>query len=127
MGLNISGLVINKNYSKNIAQLEPILSQKLVFENEVSLSDACESWKGDEYCDIYFSENGTLIFSSMELGGFEIIAGKQDTLSFVLSESSPSPGLRKLTKCLKVGLPALVLTQYWKRSPAQEIIMYACV
>jgi hypothetical protein len=88
MGLNISGLVINKNYSKNIAQLEPILGQKLVFENEVSLSDACESWKGDEYCDIYFSENGTLIFSSMELGGFEIIAGKQDTLSFVLSESS---------------------------------------
>lgn len=88
MGLNIAGLVINKNYKENISELASIIGENLVFDEEVTLSEACESWKGDDYCDVYFSENGTLVFSSMELGGFEIIAGKQDTLSFVLSESS---------------------------------------
>jgi acyl-[acyl carrier protein]--UDP-N-acetylglucosamine O-acyltransferase len=55
MGLNISGLVIDKNYENNISELESILGQKLVFEKEVSFEEALENWKEDTYCDIYFT------------------------------------------------------------------------
>lgn len=86
MGLNISGLVIDKNYENNISELESILGQKLVFEKEVSFEEALENWKEDTYCDIYFTENGTFILLSMELGGFDFYAKNQTAFSFVLSE-----------------------------------------
>jgi hypothetical protein len=86
MGLNISGLVIDKNYENNINELESILGQKLVFDKEVSFEDALENWKEDTYCDIYFAENGTFILLSMELGGFDFYAKNQIAYSFVLSE-----------------------------------------
>lgn len=86
MGFNISGLVIDKNYQDNLAELETIFGEKLVFDREVSFEEACESWKDDKYCDVYFSETGTILFMSMERGGFEFYAKGQDAFSFVLSE-----------------------------------------
>lgn len=86
MGLNISGLVIDKNYQNNLTELENILGRKLAFEEEVTFDDALENWKEDSYCDIYFSEKGTLILLSMEIGGFEFYAKNQTAFSFVLSE-----------------------------------------
>ena len=86
MGLNISGLVIDRNYKDEITKLETILGQKLVFEKEVIFEEATENWKEDSYCDIYFSEKGTFILLSMEQGGFEFYAQDQTAFSFVLSE-----------------------------------------
>ncbi len=86
MGLNISGLVIDKNYKNDLTELESILGQKLIFEKEVDFDEALESWKEDSYCDIYFSERGTLILLSMEIGGFDFYAKNQIAFSFVLSE-----------------------------------------
>lgn len=86
MGLNISGLVIDKNYSNNISELETILGQKLIFEKEVTFDEAIENWKEESYCDIYFSEKGTLILLSMEIGGFDFYAKNHIAFSFVLSE-----------------------------------------
>jgi len=54
MGFNISGLVINKNYKNDLPALEAILDEKLVLEKEVMFEEACESFKEDGYCDIYF-------------------------------------------------------------------------
>jgi hypothetical protein len=86
MGLNISGVVIDKNYKNNLTELESILGQKLVFEKEVVFEEALENWKEDSYCDIYFSEKGTFVIVSMEIGGFDFYAKDQIAFSFVLSE-----------------------------------------
>lgn len=86
MGLNISGLVIDKNYENNLTELESILGEKLVFEKEVAFEEATENWKEDSYCDVYFSENGTFVLLSMEVGGFEFYGKNQTAFSFVLSE-----------------------------------------
>lgn len=88
MGFNISGLVINKNYTNHLPELEKILGETLIFQKEVSFEDACESWKDDDYCDVYNSENGTLVFLSMTTGGFGFYAENQDAFSFVLSENT---------------------------------------
>lgn len=88
MGFNISGLIISKNYKENLSELEEILGEKLVFDKEVIYETGSENWKEDNYCDIYYSEKGTLIFLSMERGGFEFYAKDSDTFSFVLSEMS---------------------------------------
>lgn len=86
MGLNISGLVIDKNYQDNITQLEEILGEKLNFEKEVLFEEAIENWKEEHYCDIYFSDKGTLIFISMAHAAFEFQVQQQKAFSFVLSE-----------------------------------------
>jgi len=88
MGLNISGLVLNKNYQDNVAELAHILGEEFLKEETIVFDDACESWKGDDYCDVYFSDKGTFVFLSMEKGGFEFCVNDLDTFSFVLSEST---------------------------------------
>lgn len=86
MGLNISGVVIDKNYKENLEELEAVLGQKLVFEKELLFEEALENWKEDSYCDIYFSDKGTFVLLSMEIGGFEFFAKDKIAFSFVLSE-----------------------------------------
>ena len=88
MGFNISGLVIDKNYENKILELQQILDCELTFDKEVNFEEASENWKSDKYCDIYFSEKGTLIFLSFEKSGFEFPVLNQTTLTFVLSEMS---------------------------------------
>lgn len=86
MGYNISGLVIDKNYQNDLNQLEEILGEKLNFEKGVPFEEGSENWKDDNYCDIYFSETGTLIFISMERAAFEFKIKQQKAFSFALSE-----------------------------------------
>ena len=86
MGLNISGLIIDKNYENNLTELESIIGEELVFEKEVTFEETLESWKEDTYCDIYFSKNGTFVLLSMETGGFAFYTENQIAFSFVLSE-----------------------------------------
>jgi len=86
MGLNISGIVIDKNYSDNLTELESIIGETLLFEKEVMFEETCESFKEDGYCDIYFSKKGTFVLLTMEKGGLDYYAKNQDVFSFVLSE-----------------------------------------
>lgn len=86
MGLNISGLVIDKNYKNNLTELESVFEQKMIFEKEVDYEDAIENWKEEDYCDIFYSKNGTIIMLSMITGGFDFNVKDQTAFSFVLSE-----------------------------------------
>jgi len=88
MGFNISGLVIDKDYSDEIEKIEQILEENLSFEKEVDFEEGSENWKGEKYCDIYFSKKGTLIFISMERAAFEFNVKNQKAFSFVFSEMS---------------------------------------
>lgn len=86
MGLNISGVIIDRNYKNNLAELETIIGQKLEFEKEIIFEEAIKSWKEEDYCDIYFSDDATFILLSMQTGGFDFYAKDQIVFSFVLSE-----------------------------------------
>jgi len=86
MGFNISGLVIDKNYENDIEKIGDILGEKLVFDEKVDFEIGSENWKDDNYCDIYFSEKGTLVFISMERAAFDFNIENQKAFSFVLSE-----------------------------------------
>ncbi|NVK63242.1 MAG: hypothetical protein HWE22_01595 [Flavobacteriales bacterium] len=88
MGLNISGLVLNHNYKNDLEELALVLGEEFHKKEETTFGEGCESWKSDEYCDVYFSDIGTLVFLSMEKGGFEFCIDGRDTFSFVLSEST---------------------------------------
>ncbi len=86
MGYNISGIVIDKNYSNTIDQLKTLLGENLVFNKELTFEEASENWKEDDYCDIYFSKDATLIFVSMARAADGLKVPQQKTLSFILSE-----------------------------------------
>ena len=98
MGFNISGLIINKNYKDKLTDLEAVLEEQLVFEKEVTFEEGSENWKEDTYCDVYYSEKGTLVFLAMEKAGFEFYAKNQNTFSFVLSEMTMTFGINYVEK-----------------------------
>lgn len=88
MGFNIAGIVINKNYDNKIEELGNSLGLKLTFEKEVSYEEASSNWKDDGVCDIYFAENGTFLYLSMERCGMPCKIENQNVLSFCYSETS---------------------------------------
>ncbi len=88
MGFNIAGLVIDKNYQNDLEGLSTILGQQLLFSEKVDFEQASENWKEDTYCDIYFHEEATLIFLSMEECANEVLVPNQVAFNFVLSEMS---------------------------------------
>lgn len=88
MGLNIAGLVIDKNYQNNLEELGEVLGEKLVFEKEVSIDEALEKWKKNHYCDVLFSEKGTIVFFSMDFCDSEFYIENQKALAFIRSDAT---------------------------------------
>lgn len=88
MGLNIAGIVINKNYNNKIEEINKALGLKLIFEKKISYETALHNWKENGVCDIYFSENGTLLFLSMESCARPFKIEHQHVLTFCYSETS---------------------------------------
>lgn len=88
MGFNISGLVVNKSYKDKIKELEKDLKWNLSNSEDITFETASSNWKDEEFCDIYFSDQGTLIFLSMDkcTEAFPIL--DKNTLTFALSETS---------------------------------------
>ena len=89
MGFNISGIVINKNFEKNINELSKILNLNLEFDKEIDFETASENWKDEGIIDVYFGNNGTLIFANEDLclGNGYSFSGT-NILTFALSETS---------------------------------------
>ena len=88
MGFNISGIAINKNYKNNFEQLEKELGWKLIKHGELDFESASSNWKEDEFCDVYFTKNGTLLFISMDRCETNFCLQHNNVLTFVLSETS---------------------------------------
>ena len=88
MGFNISGLVVNKNYKEKIKELEKDLSWNLSASEEITFATASSNWKDEEFCDVYFSDHGTLIFLSMDKCTEAFPISDKKTLTFALSETS---------------------------------------
>ena len=85
MGFNISGLAINKNYENDFDSLQKELGWNLKKETEIDFETASSNWKDDGICDVYFSENGTLLFNSMEMCTESFPLKNDNSLTFALS------------------------------------------
>lgn len=94
MGLNISGLVIDKNYQNDLGTLEQLLGRSFLLEGEVPFEEATSIYRDDAYCDAYFSDRGTLLFLASEYGSDMYLVSGQRTLAFVLHEVSESYSLQ---------------------------------
>lgn len=88
MGFNISGLAINKNYKDSFDQLQKELGWTLKKESDIDFETASSNWKEDGICDVYFSENGTLLFISIDMCTESWGLENANTLTFALSETS---------------------------------------
>lgn len=88
MGFNLSGLAINKNYKDDFQGLQEELGWVLREEGEITFEEASSNWKEEGTCDVYFAEQGTLLFISMERCEESWGLKKANTLTFALSETS---------------------------------------
>ena len=88
MGFNLSGLAINKNYINEFDNLQKELGWNLEKESEIDFETASSNWKDDGICDAYFSENGTLLFISMDRCTESWPLKYDNSLTFALSETS---------------------------------------
>jgi len=88
MGFNLSGIAINKTFKDNLNELQQQLGLTLDFTEEINFERASENWKKDGICDIYFGEQGTLLFLNMDLCTDAWSIENGNTLTFALSETS---------------------------------------
>ncbi|UKN02732.1 hypothetical protein K6119_04285 [Paracrocinitomix mangrovi] len=88
MGFNISGLAINKNYENNFDELQKELNWSLEKQGEIDFETASSNWKEEGICDVYFSDNGTLLFISMDMCTDAWPLKEANSLTFALSEIS---------------------------------------
>ncbi|PSL28229.1 leucine-rich repeat domain-containing protein [Chitinophaga ginsengisoli] len=88
MGFNISGIAINKTFKNNLNELQQQLGITLGFTEEINFESASENWKKEGICDIYFGEQGTLLFLNMDLCSDPWSIENGNTLTFALSETS---------------------------------------
>jgi len=88
MGFNVSGLAINKNYENEFDKLQKELGWNLSKQSEIDFETASSNWKEEGICDVYFSENGTLIFMSIDMCTESWPLENDNSLAFALSETS---------------------------------------
>lgn len=88
MGFNISGIAVAKNLQNDIERIEREIGFKLELVEEINFEKASSNWKEDGICDIYFGQNGTLIFLSHELSMESYSIMNLPTLTYAISETS---------------------------------------
>lgn len=87
MGFNIAGIVINHNYDNKIEELGKKLNLNLSFKGDISYEEAVANWKDEGVCDIYFTEQGTLMFLPFSRLADTYSIEDQNILYFGYSES----------------------------------------
>ncbi len=88
MGFNLSGLAINKNYKNEFENLQKELGWNLEKVAEIDFETASSNWKDTGICDAYFTENGTLLFISIDMCTESWPLKNDNSLTFALSETS---------------------------------------
>ncbi len=88
MGFNISGLVIIRNFKENFEELQNLLGWDLEKGEEIDFETASSNWKEEDYCDVYFSEKGTLLFLEIDKCTTPYKLEEVNTLAFALSETT---------------------------------------
>jgi hypothetical protein len=89
MSFNFSGHAISKVSKTDITTIETILGYHLTLSKEISFQEAMTFYKNDNEYDIYFGENGALIFTSKPTHLFGIRSYSKDRMitKFDVSET----------------------------------------
>lgn len=88
MGLNISGIVINKNLEDNLAELSEILKLKLSFDKEIDFETATQNDKDESILDVYYTEKGTIAFAHIDSIAEENKYPKVKVLTFLVEDAA---------------------------------------
>jgi|GEM_PF-992378 len=88
MSFNISGIVVSGNHQEHLQELEQNLGWSLEYVEDITFETASENWKKEGICDIYFSDNATLMMLNMDLCLLPMPINGLKTLVFALSETS---------------------------------------
>lgn len=89
MGMNLSGIVIQKNLKNQEEILSEILNIGLEFEKEIDFETASAPQKEEGILDVYFGKKGTLIFADHEVcAGEDYGFEKTKILTFSTSETN---------------------------------------
>ncbi|WP_165749543.1 hypothetical protein [Cellulophaga sp. Z1A5H] len=101
MGFNLSGIAINKNFEADFDYLQGKLGWNLEKHSEIDFETASSNWKDEEICDAYFSEQGTLLFISMDRCTESFSVENQNVLTFALSETSMAFNIIYTENCIE--------------------------
>ena len=88
MGFNIAGLVIAKNYDKNISQLEDDINWDIEIIEEINFEEASSNWTPDDEFRLFFTDKATLIFFPHEWAGNRYSAHEASSLCYAYSATA---------------------------------------
>jgi hypothetical protein len=90
MGFNFSGLVIGKCYKDKPSEFMSEVGQRLNLSNaeEIDYETASSNWKDEGICDVYFGDNGTILYLQNEVCMDPWPQENARTLSFICLEMS---------------------------------------
>lgn len=88
MGFYLSGVVLNKNFQNNFEELQTELGWKLKKGEEIDFETASENDKEEEFCDVYYTENGTILFVEMDMCTQPYPIVGCNTMAFAMADSS---------------------------------------
>jgi len=88
MGINISGIAINKSYRDNIDQLQSDFNWVFSKESETDFETASKNWTKKGVCYVYFTDSGTLMFLEKDMCSYPYSIEGSNCLTFVHSETS---------------------------------------
>ncbi|MCR1023481.1 hypothetical protein NQT66_01585 [Cellulophaga baltica] len=101
MGFNLSGIAINKNFEADFDYLQEKLGWNLEKQSEIDFETASSNWQEEGICDVYFSEQGTLLFISMDRCTESFSIENQNVLTFALSETSMAFNIIYTENCIE--------------------------
>ncbi|MFM9945986.1 MAG: hypothetical protein ACKVQB_12230 [Bacteroidia bacterium] len=87
METNIFGLAINKSFRNYIEELQKQLGCVFKAKEEVEFGDSVKDWRRYGYCDIYFTETGTLLFLNKILSMYVFEFEDYDSMAFAHFDS----------------------------------------
>lgn len=88
MGINIAGIVINKNIEENaVEELANILKLNLAFDKEIDFATASQNGKDEAHIDVYFSKKGTIVFTNTDSIAEENVFPRTKILTFAIAEA----------------------------------------
>ena len=88
MGYNIAGLVINKNYGKDIQELSKDLKWGIEVLEEVDFETASANWTPEGEFRLHFTDKATMIFFPHDWVADQYKAKTADTLNYAYSATS---------------------------------------
>ncbi len=88
MGFNISGIVVNKNFDKDIKKFAEAMGLNIAYQKEVTFETASANWTEEPNCFVHFTDQATIAFMPMEKASEPFQLRDATVLTFIYSAVS---------------------------------------